>query len=214
MATERISSARAGFVGGARIPCRWCGNMPEGSRKTFCSDECVHEHKLRAQPGYQAKHVLERDHGICCMCGRDCVVARERLFVVMQALAMRQVGHSPGIETRCHHPGTWGAWNCGHEDCADKAVHCALNGSWPDWRARIACMSEFVAAADAEGIPAHLRTLKRRFWEADHIVPVIEGGGDCGIENLRTLCWRCHKSETAALAGRRAKAKRPQQDSR
>lgn len=30
------------------------------------------------------------------------------------------------------------------------------------------------------------------FWEMDHIVPVSEGGGLCGLENLRTLCLPCH----------------------
>ncbi len=43
-------------------------------------------------------------------------------------------------------------------------------------------------------------------WQADHIVPVVEGGGVCGLENYRTLCTACHKIETALLAGRRAKA--------
>jgi 5-methylcytosine-specific restriction protein A len=41
-------------------------------------------------------------------------------------------------------------------------------------------------------------------WQADHIVPVIEGGGECGLDNLRTLCTACHKRATAALAARRA----------
>jgi 5-methylcytosine-specific restriction endonuclease McrA len=44
----------------------------------------------------------------------------------------------------------------------------------------------------------------RHLWEADHIRPVVEGGGACGLENLRTLCVRCHKVETARLAARRA----------
>jgi 5-methylcytosine-specific restriction protein A len=30
-------------------------------------------------------------------------------------------------------------------------------------------------------------------WDADHIVPVKEGGGVCGLDNLRTLCISCHK---------------------
>jgi hypothetical protein len=44
-------------------------------------------------------------------------------------------------------------------------------------------------------------------WEADHIVPVVEGGGECGLDGYRTLCLRCHRSETAALARRRAEAR-------
>lgn len=47
-------------------------------------------------------------------------------------------------------------------------------------------------------------------WEADHIRPVVEGGGACGLENLRTLCWECHRLETAKLAKRRAAQRRQQ----
>lgn len=45
-------------------------------------------------------------------------------------------------------------------------------------------------------------------WEMDHIVPVIEGGGDLGLSNLRTLCWKDHAIETAKLAARRAEQRR------
>lgn len=45
-------------------------------------------------------------------------------------------------------------------------------------------------------------------WDADHILPVVEGGGGCGLENYRTLCVPCHKVETAALAKRRAQRRR------
>lgn len=48
----------------------------------------------------------------------------------------------------------------------------------------------------------------RSLWEADHILPVVEGGGGCGLENLRTLCRCCHRAETRALARRRAVARR------
>lgn len=41
-------------------------------------------------------------------------------------------------------------------------------------------------------------------WQADHIKPVCEGGGACGLENLRTLCTSCHKKETSILARRMA----------
>jgi 5-methylcytosine-specific restriction protein A len=49
---------------------------------------------------------------------------------------------------------------------------------------------------------------RRRLWDMDHIVPVAEGGGSCGLDNLRTLCVPCHRGETRALAGRRAAARR------
>ncbi len=45
-------------------------------------------------------------------------------------------------------------------------------------------------------------------WQADHIIPVIEGGGECGLDNYRTLCTCCHKKETVALAKRRAEKRK------
>jgi 5-methylcytosine-specific restriction endonuclease McrA len=56
-------------------------------------------------------------------------------------------------------------------------------------------------------IPIH-RYLSRHhygIWDADHVVPVVEGGGESTLENYRTLCCRCHGEETAKLRKRRAK---------
>ena len=48
----------------------------------------------------------------------------------------------------------------------------------------------------------------RPLWEADHIIPVVEGGGGQGILNLRTLCLVCHRAETRALMKRRRAARK------
>ncbi|KAJ7564591.1 hypothetical protein O6H91_02G024600 [Diphasiastrum complanatum] len=40
-------------------------------------------------------------------------------------------------------------------------------------------------------------------WHADHIVPVFEGGGECNLENMRTLCVACHAKVTAEQQKRR-----------
>lgn len=42
-------------------------------------------------------------------------------------------------------------------------------------------------------------TNRKSLWDADHIVPVVEGGGECDLSNMRTLCVRCHREQTAAL---------------
>jgi len=57
--------------------------------------------------------------------------------------------------------------------------------------------------------PVH-RIVKRsgHLWQADHIVPVVEGGGECGLDNYRTLCTECHKQVTRELAARRAAERR------
>ena len=41
-------------------------------------------------------------------------------------------------------------------------------------------------------------------WDAHHKTAVIEGGGAATLDGFETLCERCHKAETAELAGRRA----------
>jgi hypothetical protein len=63
----------------------------------------------------------------------------------------------------------------------------------------------FHALAEQMGIPMRRRDIANTaLWEADHITSVCEGGGCCGLDGYRTLCWRHHLEETAALARRRA----------
>jgi len=44
---------------------------------------------------------------------------------------------------------------------------------------------------------------RKTLWDADHIVPVVEGGGECDLSNIRTLCLLCHRGVTAQLRARR-----------
>jgi 5-methylcytosine-specific restriction endonuclease McrA len=53
------------------------------------------------------------------------------------------------------------------------------------------------------------RLSRKSLWDADHIVPVSEGGGECDLDNLRTLCLICHRRETAALRRRRTRPGTP-----
>jgi 5-methylcytosine-specific restriction protein A len=46
--------------------------------------------------------------------------------------------------------------------------------------------------------------VRRHLWDADHILPVAEGGGQCDLSNMRTLCLKCHRDATAALRKRLA----------
>jgi 5-methylcytosine-specific restriction endonuclease McrA len=39
-------------------------------------------------------------------------------------------------------------------------------------------------------------------WDADHVVPVAEGGGECDLSNMRTLCLKCHRRVTMELRER------------
>lgn len=73
------------------------------------------------------------------------------------------------------------------------------------YEVRSGCSARLAAAIERAypwaNRPGHL-------WEMDHIVPVVEGGGGCGLDNLRTLCLGDHRKATAALAARRAAARR------
>lgn len=162
--------------------CRQCktsirtGKRPK--QRTFCDDpKCLHEWKLRSNANYQAEHVLERDKGVCALCGVDCLA----LLAELKALAAREAAARYGAATYV------------------PANYIAL---------RPVGFPEFHDRCDALALPRHHRALGRRLWEMDHTIPVVEGGGSCGLENLRTLCWACHRKETAALAARRAEARR------
>lgn len=58
--------------------------------------------------------------------------------------------------------------------------------------------------------PARERAARRRWrqarprWEADHVIPVADGGGECGLDNYRLLCRACHVAVTMAWRRRRA----------
>ena len=53
-----------------------------------------------------------------------------------------------------------------------------------------------------------LRTrIRKSLWDADHILPVVEGGGQCDLLNIRTVCLRCHRVATTQLRERLRKAK-------
>ncbi len=55
------------------------------------------------------------------------------------------------------------------------------------------------------GIAKHAR---KSLWDAHHLVPVAEGGGECDLDNLQTLCLRCHREATKILRERIRQAKR------
>jgi 5-methylcytosine-specific restriction endonuclease McrA len=53
----------------------------------------------------------------------------------------------------------------------------------------------------------------RDWWEADHIHPRADGGGN-ELTNLRTLCIPCHKDVTRKFAAERAARRRRAMETR
>jgi hypothetical protein len=135
-----IKSSEIERSAGGRPLCRWCRNEVPKGRRTFCGDVCVHEWKLRTDPGYLRDRVFERDKGLCAQCGVDTKTLRSD---------MRKLDYA----ARREFLKKWGL----------------REGS------------------------------RKTLWDADHIVPVAEGGGQCDLSNMRTLCLICHREATAAL---------------
>jgi 5-methylcytosine-specific restriction endonuclease McrA len=77
------------------------------------------------------------------------------------------------------------------------------------FRCGVDCQKALLEMKRARG-PARLRLVqawglarnRKSLWDADHIVPVAEGGGECDLDNMRTLCLKCHKLQTSALRER------------
>lgn len=127
--------------------CRWCDlEIMAKRRRTFCSDYCVDQWRLRTDPGYLRERVFARDHGLCAECGADTV----RIFAALK-------------------------------------------------RARGKVRAEGLRLYGMQSIAS-----RRSLWDADHIVPVAEGGGQCDLDNIRTLCLICHREATRKLRERLA----------
>lgn len=70
-----------------------------------------------------------------------------------------------------------------------------LWGTWRTWRSMLDKLGRFNSFGES-------------YWQPDHIVPVSEGGGQCGLSNYRTLCTPCHLEETSRLRKRLYQAER------
>ena len=61
-----------------RALCRWCKTEVSGRRRTFCSDACVHQWRLRSSVSYLRECVFARDRGVCAICGINTKRRRQR----------------------------------------------------------------------------------------------------------------------------------------
>lgn len=59
----------------------------------------------------------------------------------------------------------------------------------------------WLAKCEEYSIPKHRRN--KSLFDAEHVIPVCEGGGESGLQNLISLCLPCHRISTNALLARR-----------
>lgn len=155
--TQPPRTRKGGWVNPSKLPknpdgknqCRWCTKSVQPPRRTFCSDECVHQHRIRTNTHYMRTCVYKRDNAICALCKQD------TKKIARQAKQYRDA---------------------------------------KNW-------SQYYELLEMHSIPKTRKLWKRGFgggfWDADHIIAVKEGGGSCGLENIRTLCIKCHKENTS-----------------
>lgn len=175
--------------------CRICAAEVPLGRRTICSVACEEEIRIRAGIGTR-EAVDRRDRGVCWACGLD----TGRLDRLLHRL--RNV-------------------------CAARATQAALLPWGSPLRTPAGLLAEQQAVAEDRRAADELarRGVERlgagelvrwhkgawagftwpHLWEADHIVPVVEGGGACGLDGLRTLCRQCHVAETRKLRARLAR---------
>lgn len=70
---------------------------------------------------------------------------------------------------------------------------------------KIKCVYWAILDFDAQGFYGEILGIKDKphiFWEADHIVESADGGTD-EIENIQTLCLRCHYAKSATSQAER-----------
>ena len=184
----RFDGERAGHVTAetALEACRLCGASIPPPRRTFCTDECVHFHMLRTSGAHIRKALALRDSRRCALCGVDVGAALDEARRAVRA-AMGAVGG-------------------GDRETAVAALAASVAGGPFEAHARLTgCCVGGDLKRRRGGRP---RVQEGSFWQADHTVAVHDGGGCCGLSNLRTLCTPCHATVTRRQAARRARARR------
>lgn len=170
--------------------CRWCGEpivhqsgekRGQPDRRRRWHEECAKTYLIANNPTYTRNEVMKRDKGICAGCGVDVNWLEKH----KRKLIKRVRGGKCTEGSRCTYVARY--------------TH--------DWRHPELCRKH--------------RNLLRGFiqkygkpswnscWQADHIVPLIDGGGH-GMDNLQLLCDGCHRKKTAQEATDRARKRKGQ----
>lgn len=161
-----------------------------GESNFFCSADCWSTFRMVTSGKYSRMQLFEIQLGVCQLCGFDmhtlyhkvsygagcpvgnwstCIDVRTRQVHRLEAVSLR---------TRALQESAWAKHHralIAQDAPAPAAAQKLLNA--------LNKLISQQARDNIEGV----------FWQADHIVPVVHGGGTAGLDNFRTLCLHCHR---------------------
>lgn len=148
LTSEDATPSKKGPHGG--FLCRWCKKEVFPPFRTYCSENCAHEWKLRSDPAYLRGRIFMRDKGICRDCGLNTVALRLKLFDLSED-ARVIVGAQHGYDA--YHAKNLRMWEADHmvavadgggltglENFATRCVPCHRKKSEADRQAREALL--------------------------------------------------------------------------
>lgn len=157
-----------------------CGQEVGPKRHSSAGPACVKAWAAHSDLNGIKHQVENRDRGVCALCAADTFALKAAWIAAL--LAYDDKIHAGYSEEYNRERKRYQHWTTVKRNlCSDKNL---------------------------PNPPAGFPSEDRRWWEADHIIPVIEGGGGCDFTGYRTLCVPCHRAETKALAARRAAKRR------
>ena len=148
-------------------------------------------HRIHPDAGWVDPADLPRGPGgrcLCRLCGKE-VPPRRRTFCGDDCVERWRLKTDPSfLRSR--------VWKRDKGRCARCGLRCR------DLEKGISLLREVLARQGKSRVYGEIRkALKIRFrhslWDADHIRAVADGGGECGLENMQTLCLWCHREKTA-----------------
>lgn len=167
--------------------CVECGDPLTGRQQRWCGQPCVTTYKIR-QGGKEARQeVYKRDRGICGLCGLD---TKEILALVKRAdtrgLETWAQDLARGVALARLHQYRWKGRRLGRRLPAKPR-----EGTQPWHKLR-----ERKLVLGLLGLGLESYAWRKSFWDMDHVVAVRDGGAQCGLADLRTLCLPCHGART------------------
>ncbi|CAE7899600.1 Zranb3 [Symbiodinium sp. KB8] len=164
----------------------WSGNgtslrvhrkSESGEGEMFCAGPCRARYFGKRSGASLRRQLFELERGVCQRCGLDCHGLWQNL----------KSSNSSWLEELQKHSRMAAESN----SAQSAALHTLLS---------------HLTRFDSES-PDDFKLTEGSLWQADHILPVWQGGGACGLENLQTLCASCHSLKTSEETKQRAKAR-------